>query len=666
MKKKRKINKLPREKSVVLLNSGKRSKNIIVWLIFGTIGIFTIPDFTTLPTIGLDNSWNIGLNMAIANKLQFGKEIIFTFGPLGFLWWPVQCYFNLWAISSAATVFIHFLLIYLIVLMMTKLSATAKEYVLIGIILMLTMGKVAIDYKLSFSTSILLYLAMTNQFGSKRSLFFALISASLLMAVASSVKFTGVLTSVSTLFIVIPFYIYKKQIRYCFYIVLGYIISVLFLWTACGQEIINIPAYILNSSEITSGYSATMQRWDNQSFVYLGFFVIGSLIFLLSYSILKRKLNSSLFLLLTLGFVAMSCKHGFVRSDGHIYIFYANTLLVIGFVLFISNKDTIKLPLRWLLPVFISAGILLVVTCKGYSATIIPDISRNISLFHSAAVKNNPVWNLQTIKQAKNKICRDYPLNEEILKYIDNKTVDVFPTQISMAYAYNMNWFPRPIFQSYSAYTSKLDLLNAQHFNGSDAPEVLFYEVGSIDKRYPLFDEPATFRTVLRNYKPVFVAGRDIILEKKKEQYDSSMERSILITDTEIGKAIPVPKTNGYLFARIHTEYSVLGEIVKLLYKLPEIQINIISSNKVYGYRFISSTAENGVFLSSHVKDWRGLLDVFLGNLNRNIDGFVITAEKEYFYKKHITVEFFEIPRENIKTDNNNENNIKHKTDEIP
>ncbi|MDP9106394.1 MAG: hypothetical protein M3N49_10740, partial [Candidatus Eremiobacteraeota bacterium] len=38
-----------------------------------------------LPTsVGLDESWRIGLTMAAELGLRFGQDVVFTFGPLGF------------------------------------------------------------------------------------------------------------------------------------------------------------------------------------------------------------------------------------------------------------------------------------------------------------------------------------------------------------------------------------------------------------------------------------------------------------------------------------------------------------------------------------------------------------------------------------------------------
>jgi len=43
------------------------------------------PVFSTPPTIGLDPSWNLSLQLAAINGKVFGREFVFTYGPLGYL-----------------------------------------------------------------------------------------------------------------------------------------------------------------------------------------------------------------------------------------------------------------------------------------------------------------------------------------------------------------------------------------------------------------------------------------------------------------------------------------------------------------------------------------------------------------------------------------------------
>ncbi|MDZ7933964.1 MAG: hypothetical protein U5M51_03120 [Emticicia sp.] len=45
--------------------------------------LFPYYQISNIPSAGIDNSWRIALEMAYQKGLIFGKDIIYTYGPLG-------------------------------------------------------------------------------------------------------------------------------------------------------------------------------------------------------------------------------------------------------------------------------------------------------------------------------------------------------------------------------------------------------------------------------------------------------------------------------------------------------------------------------------------------------------------------------------------------------
>jgi hypothetical protein len=628
----------------------KHRKSLIIILVFGMIGFLTVPNLLLLPSPGIDNSWQVGLNMAKIRGFQFGKDIMFQFGPLGFMYSPVFCQFNIWLISAAFSLFVHLLLIYSIVIMMKKLSASLIDYVLMGITLMLALviisAETSVEYKLLFSISILLYLSIINQSNPNRLLMLC-VFVSFLMAVVSLIKFTAIFISVGILLFMTVLCLYKKRIRPLCCMLLVYTVSVLVLLVLARQKITNFPAYLLNGYEISKGYNYAGIINGRLREVCVGFYAGGLLIFLLLDSILKNKPGLKYFILINLGFVFVSFKHGFIRHDNaHVYIFFANALLFFC-SLYIANKKQLSLLSRCLTLILIFASIPFIFKCCKHM--LIPHPLGKLKMIGSVAslITDSAAGKAQKLENAKSELRKVYLLNDETIKYIGNMSTDIMPSEISLVYAYNLNWSPRPLLQSYGAFTDKLDMLNSQHFESVDAPEFLLYAFGSIDGRYPLFDEPATFRTILRNYKPVFIDGKFIILRRADTRnWPPSKTVSVLDTETEFGKPISVPKIkNGYLFAKIYMEYNLLGKIAKLIYKPPIIGIGLLADGSVFGHRFIFSTARNGIFLSQYIHGVRDLAAVWNGKPNNNLDAIVIFTQNQHFYDKHIRVEFFEVPQ---------------------
>jgi hypothetical protein len=629
----------------------KHRKSLIIILVFGMIGFLTIPNLLLMPSPGVDDSWVVGLNMAKIHGYQFGKDIVFTFGPLGFMYSPVFCQFNIWCISSAFSLFAHLLLIYSIVIMMKKSSASLTDYLLMGITLLMfalliTSAETSVEYKLLFSISILLYLSIVNPPSPNR-LLILYVFVSFLMATVSLIKFTAIFISVGILLFMTVFCLYKKQIRQLCCMLLVYIISVLVLLVVAGQKITNFPAYLLNSYEVSQGYNAAGVINGPLKQVCVGLYAGGLLIFLLLYSILKNKPALMYFILINLGFIFVSFKHGFIRHDkAHVYIFAANALWFFC-SMYIANKKQLTLLSRGLSLILILA--LMAIIFVSYPHLLVPDALGKLKMIGSVAslITDSAAGKAQKLEDAKNELRKAYLLNDETIKYIGNGSVDIIPTEISLLFAYNLNWFPRPLLQSQNAFTDRLDILDSQHFESVNAPEFLLYAFEAIDGRYPPFNEPATFRTILRNYKPVFIDGKFIVLQKADTRdRPPSKTVSVLDTETEFGKPVAVPKIkNGYLFAKIYMEYNLLGKIAKMIYKPPIVGIGLAADGSVFGQKFIFSTARNGIFLSQYIHSVRDLSTVWDGKLNNNLDAIVIFTKDQRFYDKHIRVEFFEVPQ---------------------
>jgi hypothetical protein len=186
--------------------------------------------------------------------------------------------------------------------------------------------------------------------------------------------------------------------------------------------------------------------------------------------------------------------------------------------------------------------------------------------------------------------------------------------------------------------------MNAEHFSAKNAPDFLLYSLKSIDNRYPLFDEPATLRTLITNYQPVSFDGEFLVLQRNKS-YRQPQEHAIQTIAVKMGERITIPKNiDGYLFARISIDYTLWWNIAKLLYKPPHVYIQFVVNNTVtQPYRFIPSTAKNGIFISEFIKTPDELADVWNGKLDKNMDAMFIAVQNPWFFERFITVEFFEI-----------------------
>jgi hypothetical protein len=75
-----------------------------------------------------------------------------------------------------------------------------------------------------------------------------------------------------------------------------------------------------------------------------------------------------------------------------------------------------------------------------------------------------------------------------------------------MAWTYDLNWKPLPVFQNYTAYTHELDELNADALESPDGPQRVLrhddeVDGASIDSRYGPYEAPATTLAMLCNFE---------------------------------------------------------------------------------------------------------------------------------------------------------------------
>lgn len=599
--------------------------DVMIWLVLLAVGLITLPQIAKLPKPDLDNSWMLGLNMGIAQHMQFGQDLIFTFGPLGFLWRPIMAFPGLWMLSVIATLAAHFALICLTARLLAKSAASLTEVVITAAALLLAMYFTDLDYKLVIAALILLYMAMTGWYKAKWDIIAVLIAASFFLAMASLIKFSAALLAIATIGIVAIVMIWRKQLRDCAVVVAAYAVSLACLWVAAGQKASTVIPFIANSWQIASGYGGAMQLWINDYYSLVAGAAIIAAMLMLGYAVVKRQSNLWLFLLLNLSCLAMLFKHGFVRSDDHIYRFFAHAMII--FCLLLPVLRTVTADVR---RVCFPITLLCLAAMAGFS------IQKMWPLTEARMQSNfSPsTWSLvgqyitapgPVTAKAKDQMRQFYGLHPKTVTYIGDATMDVFTLEIAIAYAYDLNWSCRPVFQSYTAYTAKLDNIDARYLASENGPKILLLDPFGIDGRFFAFDEPATLRVVDQYYAPVFVDGRYTVLKRRDKPLDAT-ERPVLSTDADCGARIAVPAASpdSQIFARIYMHNTVAGKLVSTVYKQPLVVIDLTIREKSKSYRMVPSVAENGLPLTG-------------------VNAFVITPQIAHLYSNRLHIEFFEV-----------------------
>jgi hypothetical protein len=195
-----------------------------------------------------------------------------------------------------------------------------------------------------------------------------------------------------------------------------------------------------------------------------------------------------------------------------------------------------------------------------------------------------------------------------ITKAVGRDSVDILGFQQSIAIYNDLNYTPRPIFQSYSAYTPMLAALNAGYIAGKSAPEWILQRYETIDGRYPSCDDGPALRALLDRYTYQF-QDSGYIVWRRTGGADTTLAKPLPLAregEARFRKEIPVGDlaAKSALWLQVDYSYRLAGSLRTLLYKPPRVIITVTSSdqpNAPQKFLMPRSIAREGMMLSPYL-----------------------------------------------------------------
>ena len=542
---------------------------------------------------GLDSSWIYFINEVVHSNFKFGRDIIFTYGHLGYLINPLNIGNNILFsfIFKLSVYIINIVSVYYLIKRYTNFDIF-KIFIIIPLLVYFNAYIMygLFDYYISFTLVLLLYLDI------KIDNLYLYIIFCILISIAFFIKMGTAILNIAMIFVYLIyslFFINKKFFVKRAIISLFLPILIFIIYYIYNPSIKDLFLFIKGSLEISSGYIYAMSAGHNN---YI-FVVIGAYIFALIYAILliyyfvKKYSNFSIMLIISPLFY-ITYKHAFVR---HAWIFvYPFSFIIFILLLNLINKKT-KLK-DFLIVSFIIVVILYMVNPIQIGKFLIfnkvKDISKTLNIVFN--YKNMNSYS-DTLKE----------LPKEMLNEIADNTVTIYPWEISYKANNNINFIPMPIFQAYSSYTPYLDNLNADFFDNDNSPEYIILEWQNIDGRLPFTDNPKTFRNIYNNYYVYNVYRLQYFLLKKR---DNKLENSIISNftkniniknETIYLEDINDLKTDNMVVIRADIKLNLLGKISKLIYQIPEVICNVeTEKGNKYSFRILLEQLNNGMLIN--------------------------------------------------------------------
>ena len=376
-------------------------------------------------------------------------------------------------------------------------------------------------------------------------------------------------------------------------------------WFLLYQSFDVFGKYLIGVIELVKGNSDSASLYPDNNWLLLGLSFIS---FLLIPFFEKRKQTWLVYIVLGFSVFAV-WKHGMARQDPwHIIKVFSWGMIFLSYIFILNKKTkplTIALSIATLLFFYgnIQSSLGMFVDEFGW------DGYRNFSntfLYQKELFEKNKKESFDRI-QACN-------LTPEDLQLIDNQTVDCYPWNYAFVEMNNLNWQPRPIIQSYAAYTPWLDQQNANHLLSEKAPQFLIWEndilkrdnwegeLPSIDNRYLLNDEPHTIVTIFSNYKIASQQDAYLLLQKREQPF---FEQTILKETVKInwGKWIDVPYFgDGILRAKFHFDGTFLKWFKSKTYKDEPLFIEYqLEDGTIRKYKITTENATKGLWINPFI-----------------------------------------------------------------
>ena len=389
------------------------------------------------------------------------------------------------------------------------------------------------------------------------------------------------------------FIIYKRK-TLAFICLITPLLSMLLCWIASGQSVINLPLYIISSFSLAAGFSEAMSIDGNPWEVIL--YLVATALILTSIFLQKTLPLISKLLLLGLFFVFLfiSFKSGFTRAFGHAFI-PGTSILIAGLLLpFVLDS-------RKIIPV---------VLFSMYTWSYVDGHYTNISI-HNDYVSNyasawygvkNRTYNKNWLKQNFD-VITSYLRAQASFPLLQG-TTDIYSYGQSYLISSQLAWSPRPVFQSYSVFTSDFALKNKKHLLSDQRPDNIIFKVEPIDGRVPSLEDGASWQVLLENYQPAQFEKNFLFLRKKNTINQAKPMTFISIEKHRFGDVVTVPEHRKALFVNLEIKPTIWGRLAILLYKPSQLHIAFeLKNGHKRQYRMIASMATSGFLLSPLIEN---------------------------------------------------------------
>jgi hypothetical protein len=553
----------------------------------------------------LDGSWARGLAHALAAGMRCGVDWIFTFGPLG--------YFSTGAYSAQLFDLKLFLwegafgLLVAIVLAFAGAGIESR-------VLRAAWFAVAILSPLDPDVQGFLPIAaalawMTTGKGPQRT---AIAISALVLAGLSLVKFTFAIAAVVAVASAVAAFLARGRMRSAVALVVALALFLAAGWIAAGQRIADAPTYLARSIELARGYSESMSLDPPPLALPIGLVLLACAV-AAAWIGAGRGPDRRARLLAALGQIAILFvvwKAGFVRARDHTAIFF----------LFVATAPLLYAAAAGAAPALERASFGARFTCTVFGAglllvagTPIPKVLEERTDAVHRVVEHARA--LVAPERFRSRVEAAVPKIEEAMDQprmraiVGDRPIDMIENLQTVLFRNGLAWRPRPVFQSYAAFTPELEELNARFLEGRSAPDYVLFFLRPIDGRLATMDDAAALQVLARDYEPILDERGRLLLRRNRERAPTAARDRVLDSSIAMGERLDVEHLPGSCHVlALDVRPTVAGSLATLVDAAPELSLEVeLDDGTTRTVRIVPSMMRTGVIFDPAIRnhlDW--------------------------------------------------------------
>jgi hypothetical protein len=566
----------------------------------------------SVAAMGIDDSWVESYGHLLTDGLRLGHDLAFTHGPLGYfsrphfderLFWPALLFEVIWK-GALAVVFVR-----------AALATRSLAGGALFLFLMVAFVARAVDAEYFLACALLVFLSAATpaRLGNR-------LAGMLILATMALLKFSFAI-AVLPCVLAITLITWRQLGARALWIPIDFLVVFLAGWVLARQQIGDLPAYLVDSHQIASGYSAAMSTWGLPD-------VLACCVVALITSWMVAALHvwfEPTFVRCTAALTWiviswLSFKAGFVTQDMHV-LTTIWCLAPMTIVLALATRTGRRIGGVKLLLTAVTLAACFTSAWRagpefGWTEKTYPGIWWT-GLQKNALLLGKPGLYFSGLRGQVDPERRKYDL-PRTREAVGNRPVDIFDWEQGVLFLNRFQWRPRPVLHGYLTYTPELVKRNGDFMRGERAPSFVLFKLQPLRTDFwPTMADAASLDVLMHAYEPVLTENGYLLLRRKEgprvtlvTEHAPDLELTAEVGRRQILPALPAGDT----YLGVALPLTREGELVTTLYKPPAVFLMVAYDDGTsLRARIVPGMVENGILISPAFRTTRAVGEHYQG-----------------------------------------------------